>query len=101
LNQLDGLVEGDGRVVVLTTNHKELLDPALYRPGRCDLVVHLGLCSKEMIADLYELYYENPMSDAELDSLPANVLTPAVVANAFLSGSAEQAVRVLHARTKE
>uniref|UniRef100_A0A0A0KTD8 AAA+ ATPase At3g28540-like C-terminal domain-containing protein n=1 Tax=Cucumis sativus TaxID=3659 RepID=A0A0A0KTD8_CUCSA len=32
---------GDARIIVFTTNHKEKLDPALLRPGRMDMHVHL------------------------------------------------------------
>ena len=31
---LDGVVDCPNRIVVLTTNHPEKLDPALIRPGR-------------------------------------------------------------------
>ena len=34
LNVLDGVVDCPNRIVVLTTNHPEKLDPALIRPGR-------------------------------------------------------------------
>lgn len=33
---LDGIVDTPGRMVVLTTNHVDMLDPALIRPGRID-----------------------------------------------------------------
>ncbi len=33
LNAIDGVGAQEGRIVVLTTNHRELLDPALIRPG--------------------------------------------------------------------
>jgi len=36
LNAIDGITDSDGRILVLTTNHKDSLDPALIRPGRCD-----------------------------------------------------------------
>ena len=44
LNVLDGVVDSPGRLVICTTNHPELLDPALIRPGRinrCVLLDHL------------------------------------------------------------
>ncbi len=34
LNVLDGVVDTPGRIVIMTTNHPEQLDPALIRPGR-------------------------------------------------------------------
>ena len=36
LNAIDGITDSDGRILVLTTNHKDTLDPALVREGRCD-----------------------------------------------------------------
>ena len=42
LNLLDGLLTPDGLVVVATSNHPELLDPALIRAGRFDLHLELG-----------------------------------------------------------
>ncbi|KAF4364173.1 hypothetical protein G4B88_029150 [Cannabis sativa] len=46
LNFIDGLWSscGDERIVVFTTNHKDRLDPALLRPGRMDLHLHLSYC---------------------------------------------------------
>ncbi|KAF0691357.1 hypothetical protein As57867_017338, partial [Aphanomyces stellatus] len=34
LNVLDGVVDSPGRILIMTTNHPEKLDPALIRPGR-------------------------------------------------------------------
>lgn len=36
LNAIDGVTAPEGRLLLLTTNHPELLDPALVRPGRID-----------------------------------------------------------------
>lgn len=37
LNALDGVTSaGEGRLIFMTTNHRERLDPALLRPGRVD-----------------------------------------------------------------
>jgi chaperone BCS1 len=33
LNALDGIASQEGRILFLTTNKKEKLDPALIRPG--------------------------------------------------------------------
>ena len=42
LNALDGVGAQEGRIIVLTTNHRERLDPALIRPGRIDVDIELG-----------------------------------------------------------
>jgi len=36
LNAIDGVRSQEGRILFMTTNHKENLDPALLRPGRAD-----------------------------------------------------------------
>jgi chaperone BCS1 len=47
LNAMDGLWSGSGdeRIIVFTTNHKELIDPALLRPGRMDMHINLSFCT--------------------------------------------------------
>ena len=41
LNILDGLVGGEGRMVIMTTNFIERLDKALIRPGRIDKIIEM------------------------------------------------------------
>ncbi|MED6148686.1 hypothetical protein PIB30_055220 [Stylosanthes scabra] len=47
LNAIDGLWSccGEARIMVFTTNHKDKLDPALLRPGRMDMHIHLSYCT--------------------------------------------------------
>ncbi|XP_057530455.1 AAA-ATPase At5g17760-like [Amaranthus tricolor] len=44
LNFIDGLWSscGDERIFIFTTNHKDKLDPALLRPGRMDMHIHMS-----------------------------------------------------------
>jgi mitochondrial chaperone BCS1 len=37
LNALDGVRSQEGRILFMTSNHREKLDPALLREGRCDM----------------------------------------------------------------
>lgn len=41
LNVLDGVADSPGRIVMMTTNHPDRLDPALTRPGRVTMSLHL------------------------------------------------------------
>lgn len=45
LNEMDGVQEAGGVLVIGATNRKELLDAALLRPGRFDHVLHVSLPS--------------------------------------------------------
>lgn len=49
LNCMDGLTAPDGAVIVMTTNHPEMLDDALLRPGRVDVRVDFTPATREQI----------------------------------------------------
>jgi len=66
LNALDGVVASDGRLTFLTTNYPERLDPALIRPGRVDIRIHVGYCSTTQIKKLFKNFYQEATDkDAE------------------------------------
>merc|ERR1719502_48290 len=50
LNALDGVADPRGTVIFLTTNHKNRLDPALVRAGRCDVQVELTYAVDEQLS---------------------------------------------------
>ncbi|XP_024934254.3 protein HYPER-SENSITIVITY-RELATED 4 [Ziziphus jujuba] len=54
LNFVDGLYSycGEGRIMILTTNYKEKLDPALLRPGRMDMHICLSYCNASVFDQL-------------------------------------------------
>ncbi|KAF2177369.1 putative mitochondrial chaperone bcs1 [Zopfia rhizophila CBS 207.26] len=58
LNVLDGLASPEGRVLIMTTNHIERLDPALIRPGRVDMKVEFHLAEEDMISQLFFFVYD-------------------------------------------
>lgn len=53
LNVLDGACTPHGLVTVLTSNRADVLDPALLRPGRCDLIEHMDLLDSDRAAMLF------------------------------------------------
>lgn len=54
LNLLDGVLETPGRIVVMTSNHPETLDPALLRPGRMDVHAKMTRCSRADVREMIE-----------------------------------------------
>jgi chaperone BCS1 len=54
LNCLDGPCSKDGRLVCITTNAPNNLDPALIRPGRIDSRIHFDYANHEVSALLLE-----------------------------------------------
>ncbi|KZT02544.1 uncharacterized protein LAESUDRAFT_738645 [Laetiporus sulphureus 93-53] len=57
LNALDGVASGEERIIFMTTNHPERLDPALIRPGRVDLAVLLDDAAPEQARRLFMQFY--------------------------------------------
>ena len=57
LNALDGVASAEERIIFLTTNHVERLDPALVRPGRVDMTVRLGEVTRYQVSCLWDRYY--------------------------------------------
>lgn len=85
LNHMDGVGSNHGRVFVMTTNHPEVLDSALVRPGRVDLKVHLGMCSATQMRQFCKLYFDtdDAQTDAMIAGVPEYVLSPADVSCCF------------------
>lgn len=57
LNALDGVVTQEGHILVMTTNRADALDPALIRPGRIDVRVHVGLATKDQARGLFLRFF--------------------------------------------
>jgi chaperone BCS1 len=57
LNALDGIVSGQGRVLILTTNRPEILDDALIRPGRVDRKIELPYATESQAERLFLNFY--------------------------------------------
>lgn len=52
LNCLDGVHTPDGCLIFMTTNHREMLDPALLRPGRVDVQIEFTNANEDQILRL-------------------------------------------------
>lgn len=57
LNALDGVASGEERIIFLTTNHVERLDPALIRPGRVDLAQLIDDATPAQAKELFTRFY--------------------------------------------
>ncbi|KAF3480746.1 mitochondrial chaperone ATPase (Bcs1) [Arthroderma uncinatum] len=63
LNTIDGVASSEGRILVMTTNHAENLDPALLRPGRVDLMVEFRNAGSDAIISLFRAIYSEIEGD--------------------------------------
>ncbi|OMO84476.1 hypothetical protein COLO4_22026 [Corchorus olitorius] len=97
LNFVDGLWSscGDERIIVFTTNHKDKLDPALLRPGRMDVHVHMSYCTPCGFRTLASNYLG--IKDHELfreieEAIRTTQVTPAEIAEQLLRSDDLEAV---------
>jgi chaperone BCS1 len=90
LNFADGLWSSfcDERIIIFTTNYVEKLDPALVRPGRMDMHIHMSYCSFEVVKILIANYLStstHPLFESIEKLLGEGVLiTPAKVSQVLL-----------------
>lgn len=57
LNVIDGILEAPGRMIIVTSNHPERIDPALLRPGRIDVRIDLTGSRRTDIVSIIQDYY--------------------------------------------
>ncbi|KZT41725.1 P-loop containing nucleoside triphosphate hydrolase protein [Sistotremastrum suecicum HHB10207 ss-3] len=69
LNALDGVAAAEGRLLFATTNHIERLDPALSRPGRCDVWVNFTNATKWQAEGLYKCFFPSKKPEESNPSL--------------------------------
>nr|GMD97143.1 AAA-ATPase At3g50940-like [Ipomoea batatas] len=101
LNFIDGLWSccGDERIIVFTSNYKDRLDPALLRPGRMDMHIHMSYCTPGGFRVLASNYHDlkDHFKFAKIDQLLGQVdVTPAEIAEELMkSDEADVALKGL------
>ncbi|RAK77663.1 P-loop containing nucleoside triphosphate hydrolase protein [Aspergillus fijiensis CBS 313.89] len=63
LNAIDGVSAGEGRILIVTTNHVEKLDAALRRHGRVDMTIAYGYAQTPEVASLFKSTYASTDTD--------------------------------------
>ncbi|MFK4724629.1 cell division protease FtsH [Bradyrhizobium niftali] len=69
LEQLSGVDERPGVVVIGATNHPDHIDPAIRRAGRLDRTIELGLPDAESLAAIFRFHLGADLRD--IDLIPA------------------------------
>jgi chaperone BCS1 len=65
LNAIDGIPAPEGRYLLMTTNHKEVLDPALIRSGRVDIHAPIDKLDARLACQLYGVIWPETQEDPE------------------------------------
>ena len=84
LNLWDGIKETPGRILGISSNHYDKLDPALIRPGRIDITLCLDKCTRNMISEMYSRYYKKEMDTDILDQICDRFYSPAEIINFYV-----------------
>lgn len=72
LNVLDGFFAPENVVFVMTTNHMQMLDPALLRPGRIDYRLYMGEASDRQRVELYRRFFSEATEEEAVEFAQAH-----------------------------
>ena len=83
LNLLDGIIELNGIMIIMTSNHPEKIDPALIRPGRFDFKYEFKKASKDIINEMLKLKYnltdKEMQKYSDLHNIKEYIMSPAQI----------------------
>jgi transitional endoplasmic reticulum ATPase len=70
LTEMDGVESLERVIVIAATNRPDILDEALLRPGRFDVIVEIPLPDKESRLDILKIHTkEMPLKDVDVEKL--------------------------------
>ena len=100
LNLWDGIRETPGRLMIITSNHYNKLDPALIRPGRIDITLELKHANHQVIGDMYNKLFGVAITERQLRRIPEYAHSPAAIMNTYIKckNDKEAFIRVLSAK---
>jgi SpoVK/Ycf46/Vps4 family AAA+-type ATPase len=95
LNALDGFLELYGAIVIVTTNHRNKLDPAFVRPGRIDMEIEFktmqSVDAEHMIRRHFQLHETARMPF----SIPNNAITPCLLESVLHQSSSLNDIEII------
>jgi len=90
LNIIDGIRETPGRILIITSNDYNSLDPALIRPGRIDMTLEMNNASIDVIKEMYNHYYNDFIPENVEHNLKNYILSPAKIVNMRLENEKKE-----------
>lgn len=84
LQMLDGVATPHGLITMMTTNHFEVLDDALTRPGRMDLIEEISWPTTETLAAMFKHFFDRePSGWGVLTDKPIEGVSTSQIAEIF------------------
>ena len=90
LNLWDGIRETPGRILIISSNHYDKLDPALVRPGRIDITHELSNVSHNTLAEMYLNLFETEIDREKLVKVEEFLYSPAEIINMYVANKNEE-----------
>jgi hypothetical protein len=85
LEFLDGINEGNNRVIVFTTNRPDYLDSALIRPGRIDIVIEMKKMRRIDINSMHKLWFNKEIPKCILNNIMDYKFSQADIGKLFMT----------------
>lgn len=83
LEVLDGIVEINSRIIIMTSNHPEQIDEALLRPGRIDSIIEFTNLSRKDVKQMYRLWFSLDIPESVYSSMKDRVYSQANLGKLF------------------
>jgi hypothetical protein len=61
---LDGYYHLNNCIIVITTNHLDKIDPAIYRKGRIDHLIEFKKCTRYQLEKMFKLYFNDDLPES-------------------------------------
>lgn len=88
LNAINGAnPDMKSRVIIMTSNHPEKLDPALLRPGRIDQIIQIDGIGADKAVELFRIFHgENLEIESQIKVIVGDaIVQPVILREAFIS----------------
>jgi ATP-dependent 26S proteasome regulatory subunit len=85
LNLWDGIRETPGRILIISSNHYNKLDPALIRPGRIDITHELNNVSHKTISEMHLHLFGEKINENKLKKVKNRFYSPAEIINLYIT----------------
>jgi len=83
LEVLDGIIEINSRIIIMTSNHPEQIDEALLRPGRIDTIIEFKNLSRKDVKQMYHLWFNKDISQHVYASMKDRTYSQANIGKLF------------------
>lgn len=99
LNALDGVMAPSGRLVFMSTNHPEKLDPALVRPGRVDVRMEFPNADRVQARQMFVRFFGQGgeverLAEEFADAVSGGAMSMATIQGLLLESAADPAAAV-------